>query len=1293
MHQSFIQNSRKVRVAVFSKLSLSLLSSPLLSKLARSNSQKRNNMGITSVLWLFFIVGSISLSSSVVSANQLSLDVAQPTTLQISPRLPVEKSPGSKHGAIVLRERVLIHGLSRLKNLRKFAHSVKVNVSIVSSSARLPNVEVCFHRNFSLGIGMCPQGQWEKLVEGSWVRSMSPFDHKLLDVRMVGSSLEILQVSLTEEFFSYRIIFLVLGIINMTLASSLSKSLVFYYSSAMAVGIILVILVILFQSSVDPLLAAEALLCGVVVRRITRSRFIRHLHKNLRRTIKHGHRYQIPGSSPSKDSYDEYVHNIRKPNNCGFLKPRSRHFTKAPSNSPIQGLIRTPPSQLSDSETHYSSFHKTPERRKFSKDVWEKFTKDSTKKALEELVSSPDFSKLGLPYFQNSLCPSSPLLSKLARSNSQKRNNMGITSVLWLFFIVGSISLSSSVVSANQLSLDVAQPTTLQISPRLPVEKSPGSKHGAIVLRERVLIHGLSRLKNLRKFAHSVKVNVSIVSSSARLPNVEVCFHRNFSLGIGMCPQGQWEKLVEGSWVRSMSPFDHKLLDVRMVGSSLEILQVSLTEEFFSYRIIFLVLGIINMTLASSLSKSLVFYYSSAMAVGIILVILVILFQSSVDPLLAAEALLCGVVVRRITRSRFIRHLHKNLRRTIKHGHRYQIPGSSPSKDSYDEYVHNIRKPNNCGFLKPRSRHFTKAPSNSPIQGLIRTPPSQLSDSETHYSSFHKTPERRKFSKDVWEKFTKDSTKKALEELVSSPDFSKWAVINAERITLSPKKDTPDQPCIFSPSRSAFEILLNPDHKRNNMGITSVLWLFFIVGSISLSSSVVSANELSLDVAQSTTLQISPRLPVEKSPGSKHGAIVLCERVLIHGLSRLKNLRKFAHSVKVNVSSVSSSARLLNVEVCFHRNFSLGIGMCPQGQWEKLVKGSWVRSMSPFDHKLLDVRMIEFFSYRIIFLVLGIIIMTLASSLSNSLVFYYSSAMAVGIILVILVVLFQVREICLTVVLFRLGWVLFSSATCQDYCVQFLQRWESAKTYFLPPSNLLFSLSSFLAMFLLVFLVLAGAWLGFWVVRKLVLTEDGLIDIGVSQFVAWSIRIIASVMILQSSVDPLLAAEALLCGVVVSLLFRRITRSRFIRHLYKNLRRTIKHGHRYQIPGSSPSKDSYDEYVHNIRKPDNSDFLKPRSRHFTKAPSNSPIQGLIRTPPSQLSDSETHYSSFHKTPERRKFSKDEWEKFTKDSTKKALEELVSSPDFSKWAVVNAERITLTPKKDTPDQPRKWIPWF
>ena len=31
---------------------------------------------------------------------------------------------------------------------------------------------------------MCPQGKWEKVSNGLWVKSMSPFDHKLLDIRM-----------------------------------------------------------------------------------------------------------------------------------------------------------------------------------------------------------------------------------------------------------------------------------------------------------------------------------------------------------------------------------------------------------------------------------------------------------------------------------------------------------------------------------------------------------------------------------------------------------------------------------------------------------------------------------------------------------------------------------------------------------------------------------------------------------------------------------------------------------------------------------------------------------------------------------------------------------------------------------------------------------------------------------------------------------------------------------------------------------------------------------------------------
>ncbi|RYQ80977.1 hypothetical protein Ahy_Scaffold1g107019 isoform B [Arachis hypogaea] len=171
----------------------------------------------------------------------------QNSTLQLSRGFPVGKSPGSKPGVTVVVERVRIRGLSRFRNLSKFAHSMKVKVLPADPNVRIPNIEICFHRNASLAVGMCSQGQWEKVTKGSWVRSMSPFDHKLLDIRTAGSTLENFEVSVEEEFFAYRVVLLILGITLMSLASFLSKSLAFYYSSAMAVGVILVILMILYQ--------------------------------------------------------------------------------------------------------------------------------------------------------------------------------------------------------------------------------------------------------------------------------------------------------------------------------------------------------------------------------------------------------------------------------------------------------------------------------------------------------------------------------------------------------------------------------------------------------------------------------------------------------------------------------------------------------------------------------------------------------------------------------------------------------------------------------------------------------------------------------------------------------------------------------------------------------------------------------------------------------------------------------------------------------------------------------------
>lgn len=473
--------------------------------------------------------------------------------------------------------------------------------------------------------------------------------------------------------------------------------------------------------------------------------------------------------------------------------------------------------------------------------------------------------------------------------------------------------------------------------------------------------------------------------------------------------------------------------------------------------------------------------------------------------------------------------------------------------------------------------------------------------------------------------------------------------------------------------------------------VSALILSLFSISCLTQFSSIA-ANELSLVVGQSKLLHLTPSLLVEKSPGSKPGTKVLCERVSIHGLSRLENLGKFSHSVKVNVSYGISSSRPPIVEICFHRNASLGIGMCPQGQWEKLTKGSWARSMSPFDHKLLDVRIVgssseilevsldeEFFLYRIIFLALGNVLMTTAWALSKSLVFYYSGAMTVGIVLVVLMVLFQGMRLLPTGRKNSLAIFFYS---CMVGLGSFLLGYVPRLLHSIfVEMGIGEDLYNPLVIFLLLFLILAGAWLGFWVVRKLILTEDGSIDIGVSNFVAWSIWIFGAVMILQSSVDPLLAAVNLICGILISFVSGKMNLQRFVCYLHKKDK--SKH-RRTQNPDSSPIEDSYSELT--IQRPRYSAYVRPQSRPFTTTPCSN------RTQP--MTDSEPfYYSTFHSTPERRKFSKEEWEKFTRESTKNALEGLVSSPDFSKWAVTHADRITLIPRKDSVEQPRRWFFWF
>lgn len=190
---------------------------------------------------------------------------------------------------------------------------------------------------------------------------------------------------------------------------------------------------------------------------------------------------------------------------------------------------------------------------------------------------------------------------------------------------------------------------------------------------------------------------------------------------------------------------------------------------------------------------------------------------------------------------------------------------------------------------------------------------------------------------------------------------------------------------------------------------------------------------------------------------------------------------------------------------------------------------------------------------------------------------------------------------------------------------------------------------------------------------------------------------------------------------------RKIILEYSYRRLFKLVKKGFK-GVQAHAPELSPV-DDLDEFLY--ERPEASKFLRHRYKHLTLNSCSSPKQGLhdnvfifyfiiiffskmpiivplqqysclpiyaitcsgiTRTPPGQLSSPGFFPSTFHQTPERRNFSKDEWERFTRDSTEKAVEELVSSPDFGKWVAKNAERISVTPI--TSRQRKRWrFLWF
>ncbi|XP_028548576.1 uncharacterized protein LOC110104839 isoform X2 [Dendrobium catenatum] len=196
------------------------------------------------IVVLFFIC-----LPNLSSADEIVVD-SHPSLLRLSPGRPVENSPGTRTGAVVTCNRVHLRGLSRIRDIDKFFHALRITASVSQGDGlfRIQTVELCFHRNASLGIGMCPAGHWRKVTnKGSFVRSLSPFEDWILDVRVLPDPSRVVEVTSELEFLPHRVVFLVLGFSIMLMADYLSESITFYYGSAMTIGIILVILMVLYQ--------------------------------------------------------------------------------------------------------------------------------------------------------------------------------------------------------------------------------------------------------------------------------------------------------------------------------------------------------------------------------------------------------------------------------------------------------------------------------------------------------------------------------------------------------------------------------------------------------------------------------------------------------------------------------------------------------------------------------------------------------------------------------------------------------------------------------------------------------------------------------------------------------------------------------------------------------------------------------------------------------------------------------------------------------------------------------------
>lgn len=82
---------------------------------------------------------------------------------------------------------------------------------------------------------------------------------------------------------------------------------------------------------------------------------------------------------------------------------------------------------------------------------------------------------------------------------------------------------------------------------------------------------------------------------------------------------------------------------------------------------------------------------------------------------------------------------------------------------------------------------------------------------------------------------------------------------------------------------------------------TNIFWLFRCYWAV---------------VGETVSLQVTPRTEVTMDSSNRTS---ICERLHINGLQRLKHIDRYAHSLKLILSSNISNTLRTSIDVCFHR--------------------------------------------------------------------------------------------------------------------------------------------------------------------------------------------------------------------------------------------------------------------------------------------------------------------------------------------------------------------------------------